>query len=391
MKNKFGFSLDKMSIGVRDLLMYFTLMFPILMVVTEGILTKLCFAIILGLSILVFANSQISLRTFLCVGVLMINYAYSFANSNNPIYNINLYFYYPFFVIFTCIVDDNADYIKEWFYKNKNNIDLCIFVWTIIVGFSTLLPSCYYIKEGGARYFGSFCGSIFRLGQSAAFIQALVIAQIVFSKKKKYVLFMFLPMFCFVMGSSRTYLVVGTALFGVACYLICKNKRIFYLSLIPFALAFAYVVLKSSMGEKIMYTLDDEQYGDFWYRITSSRSEFWVEDLTAWGKEPFINKLLGARMGFTHEVSGLWGHNDFIEIICSYGIVGVLEYTYIMFHLINRWLIKGKKGFVVISLMIICWLFNASFNMYYTYFCCMLSFPLAVVAIGNDNEKDGIK
>ena len=133
---------------------------------------------------------------------------------------------------------------------------------------------------------------------------------------------MIVPLYCYFSGSSRTYLVIGIALFTIAWYWYGAKKKVFYGTLIPMIAVGTFLLWHSSIGTKVLYTLDDSNYGDFWYRITSSRSLLWYMDIEKFKKEPLVNLIFGAGIEFATKTSGLWAHNDFIEIICSYGFVG---------------------------------------------------------------------
>ena len=112
-------------------------------------------------------------------------YAITLTQTRFPMQNYNMLFYYPFYVIFSFFMMDNSRIILGWLNKNQNFIRTIIRIWTIIVGVSIFIPSCYYVKEGGARYFDSFVNTIFRLGPAAIFIQALVLISMSLYKKEK--------------------------------------------------------------------------------------------------------------------------------------------------------------------------------------------------------------
>lgn len=343
--------------------------------------TKLLFGAIL-FSVLVFiVGTSISTKPFVIVALLFINYAYSFFKTEFPLWNTNLLFYYPFYIIWMLFVMYQKDLICEWFITRKDFVLFVIRFWCILTAVSAVLPSCYYIKEGGARYFGSFAGSIFRLGPAAVMIQILIIVSIFLYERRSDIYLMLVPMYCFLMGSSRTYLVVGACIFGVSWFVYFKRKRYFYLTIIPIIAITLFIASFSAIHDKVAFTFDSKQYGDIWFRLTSSRSLFWVNDILAWLKQGILNKLLGCGFGFTYIVSGIWGHNDFIELLCSFGIVGVGLYLLVTIKFLKEMLSPTKLPLEIKVLLVLAWFFNAFFNMHYTYFCCLLSYPILVAVI----------
>ena len=352
------------------------------MLLDEGSVNKFLFALLIGLQLGMLFDRRVKKRTFLLLMLLAVNYVVTLSSTYFPMYNTNLLFYFPFYMVYTYFVCDNSSTVLGWFKRNKLFVAGVALVWTVAVGFSIFLPGSYYVKEGGVSYFGSFTGSIFRLGQSAMFVQVLAILMQILYRNRYGFLLNLVPMYSYFMGSSRTYLVVGLCLTLISWYLYCRKKRTFYRSLIPMALVVVLAISVTSLGEKIAHTLDEEQYGDFWFRITSSRSVIWEYTLRVWNRrESWLYKLFGASLNFTYETTGHWAHNDFVELLTSFGIVGVAQYLYsirLLFKTAGR---RVKMPIIISFCMVFVWLFNAFFNMHYVYFCAMLCYPILVMVV----------
>lgn len=369
-------------ITIMDVYMGVICVFPIAtMLIPGGFLNKTLFGLLLILHMGMLVTNPMKKKSFIGVFILLANYLFVICNTEFPLESNNLLFYFPFFLMYTYFMCDNRLAITKWFRHRERFVRFIIWTWTVLVGVSIFVPSCYKPKEGGSLYFGSFCGSIFRLGPSAMFIQVLGIISMVFYKRKKDIIYQFVPLYCAFMGSSRTYLVVCVLIFVVAWYIACPRRRTFWATMIPLSVVIILLVAKTAIGDKIEHTLDDSQYGDFWFRVTSGRSEFWGKDLVGWADSPFINKLLGNGLGFTLDLTGLWAHNDFIEILCSFGILGLIHYIYAVVHMLRVGYGRVRIPFVVSLCVCMCWLFNAFFNMHYVYFCAMLCFPFLVFVV----------
>lgn len=373
----------RMRLTLTEIYLALICLFPIPTMLTDGgIVNKLMFALLIGLQLAMLFDRRVRGRTVAVFLVLIINYVYVLVNTDFPLQNKNLAIYFPFYLVYTYFMCDNSSSVMAWFDKRKKYVSAIVVIWTALVGVSVILPSSYYVKEGGAQYFGSFVRSIFRLGPSAVFIQVLAILMQIKHQNKKAIWFHLLPMYSYFMGSSRSYLVVGVCLLLVAWYFHCTSKQKFYLSLIPMAVVGMILVGATAMGEKIMHTLDEDQYGDFWFRVTSSRSEIWEYTLYIWQtRSRWSSKLLGADLNFGYIVVGHWAHNDFIEILGSFGLVGIAQYLISILVLFKPQKRKKRMPFIIGLLLLIAWLFNAFFNMHYVYFCAMLSYPLLVLGI----------
>lgn len=380
-----------LRVTLLDLYLGVICVFPIVtMLIESGAVNKMLFGLLLALHIGMLISRPVKRQTIVMCSVLLANYVCTFCYTVFPMENVNLLIYFPFYILYTYFMCDNSEIVINWFSKHKVYVKLIVAVWSVLVGISIFIPSCYVEGDEGV-FFGSFCGSIFRLGPSAVFIQVLAIMMQVMHGKKSALLFNLIPMYSYLMGSSRTYLVVGFCLLVISWYFACKKKFVFWGTVIPLVFVVLWLVTVSAMGDKIAYTLDENNYGDFWFRISSSRSVLWEQDLTAFAESPLFNKLLGNGIGFTIEVSGLWGHNDFVEVLCSFGIIGLLQYLYSTGYLYKRSYRCVRISFVVKACAFMAWFFNAFFNMHYVYFCAMLCYPFLLVVIRLYFEQNPVK
>ena len=373
----------KYQVSLLDCFIFVSGLFPVITSIVNGaFLNKILFAVLVAIYILLVFKYGISKRTAIILLLLVMNYFIALlATQMDKLGNTNMFFYYPFMIAYSCFIIDNRRNFIRSLSNNKKFILFIIRLWSVLVGISIFLPSSYYIKEGGAYYFGSFVGEIFRLGPGAIYIMSLVLISMSIYKRKKDFIYMLIPMYCFFMGSSRTYLISGICLFVIGWFWFVGNKKRFYLTIIPIGVVALIILWNSSIGDKIRFTLDDSQYGDFWFRLTSSRSELWIRDLTGWASQEWPNKLFGCGIFYTEQLTGLWAHNDFIEILCSFGLIGVFEYCIVQYILIKSFIKSTNRVPKLLTLCVVmCWLFNAFFNMYYTYFCSLLSYPYVLIA-----------
>lgn len=373
---------------IVDLYMGLICFYPITTVLIDGtMINKLMFAAMVALQIYMYIKAGMKRKTVMLLGWMVLQYAFVLFHTKFPLINANLLFYYPFFMMYTSFLIDNQGTVIKWLKEHKDYIHGIVMIWSVIVGVSIFVPGCYYVKEGGASYFGSWTSDIFRLGPSVMFIQILVIVLQMMHKQKYALAYMIIPMYCVLMGSSRTYLVVSALLLVISWYFSCKKKVYFWLTLLPVLVFFALMLTNSAIGDKILFTLDENRYGDFWFRVTSSRSVLWETSFDAWNQLPVLNKVLGCDINLTYRVTDRWAHNDFIELLCSFGIVGVIQYIAAMSGMVKNSWKDAYLPWLIKTSVIMVWLFNAFFNMHYVYFCAMLSFPFLVFAVRSVPEN----
>lgn len=295
----------------------------------------------------------------------------------------NMVIYYINWILFTATIITYKSKLIEWINKNKKFISHIVIIWNIIVVISIPFPSSYYVKEAGEVYFGSFTGTVFRLCPTALMIQTLCIILVSNFKDKRFFFGMIVPLYCAFAGSSRTYLVLLILQFMLSVYMTIRNKKFFLLVMIAIIIVMFLILRESSIMQKILYTLDSSNYGDFMFRITSSRSLIWEQILQGFNDYGWFNKLFGGgyKASFSLNTNNVYAHNDFIEILVTFGYVGLISYL-ISIILFLKAMFKNKKvklGFYIFCIFI--WCFNAMFNQFYNYTCACFSFPFLLVSI----------
>lgn len=234
---------------------------------------------------------------FIYLVVALVSYIIVYMNSADKSFG-NDKVYFISWIIYASYVAYNKVDIKTWLEDNEIFVRSIIKIWTILVVVSIPLSSSWFTKEGSGRYFGSYVQSSFRLCPTALFICDLVLISISLYGRRRDIAYMILPLFCGVMGTSRTYAIVLIFVFMIGVYLNARKKTwTFALRMLPVAIVGLGVYSYTSIADKVSYTMDDSQYGDFWYRITSSRSVIWEKQLEAFSKLTMIKKILGGGSG----------------------------------------------------------------------------------------------
>ena len=180
-------------------------------------------------------------------------------------------------------------------------------------------------------------------------------------------------------------------------YVKLDNKKKFLPLLLVLGIIFICVIVISPIKNKFVDTFSRTKNGiDPLVAFTSGRSDFWYYDIVQIFNNDFLKKTIGNGVNYIFYLNQskyhipLWAHNDFIQILGDYGFLGLIIYVMMIRFLIVK--IIGKNfSKSIIFICVIMWLFNAFFNMFYTYFCACLSFPfyLLIVRIDSDRRKKG--
>lgn len=303
-------------------------------------------------------------------------------------YYINSLIYFPFWIIFLIYSAQNFEIIMEETVKDLSLLKGVIYFWEVTVFISFFFSRCY-VKIWGDRYFQSFSNSPHRFASTCVVIMAYVFMLFLVTSQYKYLLHIVLPFIGLFVGGARTYLALGIVFILAMYYIACRKKVVFWSSIGPIILLMCVVILITPIGTKMVNTLKGEGYYGYWATLTNGRSIFWVEDLQGFFSLSTFRKLVGNGANFVYDLNEkgmagrkLWAHNDFINILCTNGYLGLVLYFVTFFSFIKRQMKKSAvhKFIPMAAFYFIC-MFNAFFNMLYTYTSAVIGIPFFLYAL----------
>lgn len=371
----------------KDLFIKLILLFPITTLLQHhvGVLNKLVFFTVL---VVLFAVQGVQKKPLLYM--MGISLLWLFSMVVTPIAalkaNFNMAFYYIFLVFYLIFILTEQDDVWELLKRNRRYIFYMVMIYTLIVTASIFLPSSYAQQTAGGwgeeAYFTSISGSPNRVGPASVFVVVLITFLIQTGSHWSLAFLAVPQLYVFLMGGSRTYFVVGACSVLVLYYVMLPKKKWFYLSLVPIGIIGLILVLNSNMMHKFAATFQEGlDKREFWRRLTNTRSIFWVEQLQMFFATPWYKQLLGNGINFTTYNYGLWAHSDFIEILCSYGYVGLVNYIGLMIYTMRQLMKTKRSHFLIKCVLVFIWFFNAFINFFYCYFCAMLCYPILLLII----------
>lgn len=375
---------------VTELLVKGLLLFSILTVL-QGIdafesINRIWLAVISVVLLMRLFTYKYSPMQILVLGVTFVIHLIALIYTEFPLYNVNMLFYFLLWVLLYLFIFKSKETVSKILANSTSYLKTILWVWTIIVGISAFLPSCY--KD---NYFISFTGSSFRFMPSVLIIAALAMYMVISRKDKRYNCFLILPVYAAFMNQSRTYFGVFIVFFVMYLYMRVKTKKNFYLLLLPLLILGMFLIVVGGISDKLEATqYTDNSYFDYWGTITSGRTVFWVWDLEAFFDLPFLQQFVGNGFNFVYDVNAsnmaaIWAHNDFINLLMNFGYIGVAIYLWIYFKMTNAFLPKGKQiPFMVKACFHGAVFINSMFNMSYTYFCAVIAYPIFLYVI---NER----
>ena len=287
------------------------------------------------------------------------------------------------YTVFSNIPEIFLQYVKKDFVFVNAVID----IWTVLVGISVFIPSCYKSSFGegwgDASYFFSWTvegGN--RLGALTTLILAIELYLLVLTKKRKYFAYMIIPIYTLLMCGNRSYFITGVAIVVVAYYVFLDNKKLFVKTIIPVSIIGTIVVLNSALADKFLatqYNLNTSVLGKYDV-ISNGRFTPIVMCVRYFIESPLINKLFGNGFGFIESSIQTWSFNDIVDLGITYGILGLIVYFKCVYEM-TKVLIKSQIPVYLKFLGFLAYFIPAMVGLYYRSIHAFLAIPIFYCAM----------
>ena len=181
---------------------------------------------------------------------------------------------------------------------------------------------------------------------------------------------------CFISltGARSVFLTSGLiSLIPLFHFIKLKRRNIFIFVIISIFLVLVggEFIINTPVVEKMIYTVTTESTN-----VTSGRDIIMKNNIDAYKRSSLLNKITGGGMGITNNINyntignDIWAHNDLIQILLGYGIVGIFIYLLILLKLIIKIEVFFMCNFVTVILV------NGYFN--YNYFVIAIPYLLLI-------------
>lgn len=391
-----------MKINVKQIIIKLLFLLPLGTIISNvpfigNMVNKILYAIFILCLLYELIRSNLKKTDVLAIFLLAVMFIYDLVITGTKMYNSNEIFYLVTWVVYLIYVKANYDSFKLAICCELLYIKRIIILCEFIIMVSLFLSSSW--SSTGAFY--SFSGGQHRMDSAALMILVGVLFLYRYQNYRKSILFYaIIPSLAIILSGARTYLIVmGFVLAVFYYYTNIEHTYRFWITIIPIVLIGINVIMSTSIMQERMSIIQAEStyFSSRGYNaltaITSGRSIFWSIDLQKYWESPLINKILGNGFNFvryvndTYYTDAIWAHNDFINIICCNGIVGLYLYFYAYMQIVKRAvpsnMPKKKRWFMLISFHLIC-MVNAMFNMLYSYFAAAISVPILLFVMMDD-------
>lgn len=290
--------------------------------------------------------------------------------------------------------------LKSEFEKISNTIFIITNFLLAVVIFSLFSNSSWVIVNG-QRIFMGFCDSGHKMAGNLCFISSIYFLYFINKKIRIRDMIYFAIIFSIILlTGSRTYLMSYSVII-ILLYIKKMRKNNFIKLLSPFIMLIGiYLFINSSIFARF-FIMGQNQYvsNNFWEATSSGRLIWWKIDLETFGNFDFIHKIVGKGFTYLYHLNlieyglKISAHNDFITLLISSGIYGIIGYIIIL----KQWFFKKdenkKSNAISIIITILMYMINAMISGVFgaqQYVFCNLIISL-VLLNNNSNKKEKIK
>lgn len=235
-----------------------------------------------------------------------------------------------------------------------------------IVCAGLLISSNWFFVNGQRVYYG-FCDSGHKLSGNLCLIATVYLCYFKNRQLKLIdLLYFLLPFALLSVTGSRTYM-VSFLVFLIVLYLLKLRSYKFKQLLVPCLLVgIIYFLLNSSILQRFVLMGENQYISDnFWEATSSGRLIWWKIDIESFLQANIWEKLFGRGFTFLYNLNErLYGlrisaHNDFLTLLLSTGLVGMLGYCVVLIEWFFKKDISGKITPITVALVITAYLWNA--------------------------------
>jgi len=239
---------------------------------------------------------------------------------------------------------------KEWILKNERKIILIRFIYYLILITSIIIGIGYDSLHWQTFSLSGPYAASHNLAYEML-LWAIIDAIYILNRKNKYYIYLIIDAGIIVLTVARSILIPLVIIF----YYIFKNynmqKRFMaiVLAILGGIFLLRYTDLFSGLIEKTNRALATST-------ITSGRGMIFKTSLQAFWEAPISQKIMGMGInGLTeYNLHHIWmeihAHNDFIDALTQYGVIGFITYIYAFYRLIHNNGNSYIAGFLIFSL-----------------------------------------
>lgn len=358
-------------------------------------------------------------------------YAYSFMPTYLPVYLGGLFLFYlayskskiqtyktptllVVFGIFTIIMDlVTASSIENISYSIFIIILLCKFInntvdrstvskFSFAFSLMTLVLSLYFIllrdqftqdyyaQGSGLERTGwmdpNYFGMVLGMGTVASIIQISSFRLLGFGEKIFYLATVVLSVPTLVLNASRGAILAVAVSFAFVI-IFSKVKPIYKIIVLLITVLFLYYLYDNSYFDLLEYRIDHDS------GTGSGRTTIWHKKMEAfWNGEPYTwlvgyGNVGGKELAFANHAFG--SHNDYIAILCAYGLIGLTMFIGLLLYPILNLSEKSTNKAIVLSVSVYIIMMCTTLEPYtagrFPYFCFYL-YSLLIMSASN-NQK----
>lgn len=296
------------------------------------------------------------------------NSYYTFLFKSNELFSYSVKILLIFQSIYYC---ENILNNKLFFNNKMKSIVYKIFIIEIvfieIVNLYLILSRKGFVFYWDSIYYGGFQGHPHGAAYNMLSLIIIINAMIIYYKKRQLILLEIIPLLAIALSGARLIMFISLLLLIGIFNESTKNKLLIKISLVLFIIV-GLVLFKESIS-KLPFITKSNNYSSLLQSQNNSRGVFWNNAFESIKTGNIKKQFLGFGTLYSYKINydyfGVvyWSHNDLIDVLVSYGIVGLILYMISLFKYIKLNLnLKNKYVKFYLGSLAITMFFNGLFN-----------------------------
>lgn len=348
-----------------DLMVLFTVTTLLQSVVDRVPVNKVVGALIVALTVYIICRKMKKLYLILIMG-LALSFVFSMFASKNIAQDVTEWIYYvgTVFILLLFQSDDNTERFAEALQRKIKWISWTSVFCCCIILFLIISKIGYLSKWGEGTYFVGLCNAPHTMASVCCLLLSLIAIRCRVLEKSRwfYILICLIPIYAILETGARIFLVPAMLLMVLILRICVQNKYLRIFAYVTGLVLIVFLMLRTSMMEKIFYSLNTKYSTGILDAFTSGRSRFWKLDLEYYLDGNILELIFGRSFSSILIINkeafdlAIGAHNDIIYLLNGAGIVGAGIYLYVCsstlailrrkFHELTSWILLCIYMFV---------------------------------------------
>ena len=282
---------------------------------------------------------------------IIIIFMLSFLFAEDIKYNLESYIYWitTLLLLHKMTRTNAATELMDAFSRNTLWIKIILYLYSLCNFLFLFKADCYesYAGWGNAGYFKAYASTPHTLASVSCLFLTLACYYMMLEGIDVMIgIGILVAVLSVFQSGARVFLISAVCIVLVVAFILFRNRQYRYFFYFIGGIAFIFLFIKSGMMDKFEAVFSNKS-ADVMAAFTNARSTIWTIDIREFSNSGWFQKLLGHGFDYVPKINQMyygdpiWAHNDFIQILLSVGIIGLVIYLLSIFDVLTKMKCSG--------------------------------------------------